>query len=323
MAQTVVVNGVNYTIPDVGEEDWGQNVTDYLVALAVIGSLSQSFMNAVTVTTSPVTVVSGRTYLVDTSAARTLTLPAAALNAFFLVRDKTGGAASFNITIARAGTESIDGTAANKTLKVNNGYWLFMCDGTNWFTLNLKDDYVDSLTPTAPADAGTSLTNRLAMLAYQMQRLNVTSGNWYDAFGWLSAITPAAPGATATDLLNRLAQIAYQLKAILGTTNWHDTVTDSLLYAGLESISATQAIGKSITLADATSADVTLTLPTAVGCAGRVYRVKKTDSGGNAVIINTTSSQTIDGDLDYTLGVQYECLAVVSDGANWHIMSKF
>lgn len=34
MSQNVVFNGAVYTIPDVGEEDWGQNLTDYFVAIA-------------------------------------------------------------------------------------------------------------------------------------------------------------------------------------------------------------------------------------------------------------------------------------------------
>lgn len=33
MSQAVTLNGVGYTIPDVGENDWGQNVTDFLVAI--------------------------------------------------------------------------------------------------------------------------------------------------------------------------------------------------------------------------------------------------------------------------------------------------
>ena len=33
MSEIVVLNGITYIIPDVGDEDWGQNVTDYLVAI--------------------------------------------------------------------------------------------------------------------------------------------------------------------------------------------------------------------------------------------------------------------------------------------------
>jgi hypothetical protein len=34
MSQTVLFNGSNYTVPDVGDNNWGQNVTDYLVGIA-------------------------------------------------------------------------------------------------------------------------------------------------------------------------------------------------------------------------------------------------------------------------------------------------
>ena len=34
MALPVTFNGVSYSIPEVGDNDWGDNVTDYLVAIA-------------------------------------------------------------------------------------------------------------------------------------------------------------------------------------------------------------------------------------------------------------------------------------------------
>lgn len=75
-------------------------------------------------------------YLLDTSSARTITLPAASANFQFIIKDKTGNANANNITIARAASESIEGIAANKTLQTNWGYWWFVCDGTNWFILS-------------------------------------------------------------------------------------------------------------------------------------------------------------------------------------------
>ena len=140
MSQTVVVNGVSYDIPDVGEDGWGQNVTDYLVALSVVAGATPALINVVSVTTTPVTILVGRTYLVDTSSAKTLQLPAATSNFFFIVRDVTGSAATNNITIARNGSESIDGVAANKTLTRPYGTWLIISNGTNWFTLNQFPD---------------------------------------------------------------------------------------------------------------------------------------------------------------------------------------
>lgn len=62
----------------------------------------------------------------------------------------------------------------------------------------------------------------------------------------------------------------------------------------------------------------TITLPTAVGCAGKCYAVKRTGTG--VVTVDTTSAQTIDGAATVTLDTQYDCLAVVSDGANWSVI---
>jgi len=73
---------------------------------------------------------------------------------------------------------------------------------------------------------------------------------------------------------------------------------------------------------DATGGAFTITLPTAVGCSGREYLIKKTDSGGNAVTVGTTSSQTIDGSTTYALNTQYKYVRVKSDNANWWIVGN-
>jgi hypothetical protein len=65
-----------------------------------------------------------------------------------------------------------------------------------------------------------------------------------------------------------------------------------------------------------------VTLPTAVGCIGRRYTIKKTDASANAVTIATTSSQTIDGTTTKALSTQYAAYTVQSDGANWQIIDK-
>jgi len=75
----------------------------------------------------------------------------------------------------------------------------------------------------------------------------------------------------------------------------------------------------SIVIADATTAAYGLTLPSAVGIAGRQYLIKKRDSSANAVTVATTSSQTIDGASSFVLGSQWVFVTVISDGANWII----
>jgi hypothetical protein len=70
------------------------------------------------------------------------------------------------------------------------------------------------------------------------------------------------------------------------------------------------------------TAVMTATLPNTVGIAGRQYTIKRTFSGGSAVTVGTTSSQTIDGVTTYSLAAQWQFVTVVSDGANWLIIGK-
>ena len=74
------------------------------------------------------------------------------------------------------------------------------------------------------------------------------------------------------------------------------------------------------TRVDAATGNKTITLPTAVGIAGRIYVIKKIDSSVNTVTINTTSSQTIDGALTIVLIAQYKYVTVQSNGATWDII---
>ena len=82
---------------------------------------------------------------------------------------------------------------------------------------------------------------------------------------------------------------------------------------------ATYTIRTSDYLVDITGSTsaITASLPTAVGCRGRTYIIKNTNS--NSVSLAASSSQTIDGSSTYNLSSQYKYVQVVSDGANWII----
>ncbi len=76
-------------------------------------------------------------------------------------------------------------------------------------------------------------------------------------------------------------------------------------------------------LVNASSGVRTLTLPTAVGRAGKEYVAKKTDASANVVAVQTTPSQTIDGAAPpWNIRYPNECLTFVSDGSNWHITAE-
>lgn len=84
--------------------------------------------------------------------------------------------------------------------------------------------------------------------------------------------------------------------------------------------SSTLTVSDQVVFADSTSGVVVITLPTAVGIQGRYYIVKRISSGKNLVNLATTSAQTIDGALGYSLGWLYHSVGVMSDGANWAII---
>lgn len=83
------------------------------------------------------------------------------------------------------------------------------------------------------------------------------------------------------------------------TANYTVTANDSTVYV------------------DSTSAGFTVTLPTAVGIAGRIYAFKKTSTDANTVVIDPAGSETIDGSLTKDLTFKNQLLVIQSDGANW------
>lgn len=73
---------------------------------------------------------------------------------------------------------------------------------------------------------------------------------------------------------------------------------------------------------DATSGNVTVNLPTAVGCKGRIYTVRKLDASVNTVTIDGNSTETINGATTVVLSAQYSFRMMQSDGANWMVISQ-
>lgn len=74
-------------------------------------------------------------FLIDTTAARTVNLPAPSAGLNFVLKDKSGQCATNNITVVSGGGQ-IEGVNASKVLQTNWGFWRFMSDGTNWFIVS-------------------------------------------------------------------------------------------------------------------------------------------------------------------------------------------
>lgn len=73
---------------------------------------------------------------------------------------------------------------------------------------------------------------------------------------------------------------------------------------------------------DGTGGVFSITLPTAVGIAGTRYTIRKSDGGGNAITIDPSGAETINGSATVALSAQYNYRTVVSDGTNWIVLAS-
>lgn len=77
---------------------------------------------------------------------------------------------------------------------------------------------------------------------------------------------------------------------------------------------------ENIILGDASSAEITLTLPNASTITGRTLNIKKIDSTINAVVISGSNSQTIDGASNQKIIEQYISIQLIASGSSWYIL---
>jgi hypothetical protein len=79
----------------------------------------------------------------------------------------------------------------------------------------------------------------------------------------------------------------------------------------------------SIIAANAQSGDVTVHLPTAAGCTGRQYTIKRTDGSSSWwVRVLPDGSEKIDEASSYYFYAQWKYVTLVSDGSNWLIIGN-
>lgn len=71
---------------------------------------------------------------------------------------------------------------------------------------------------------------------------------------------------------------------------------------------------------DCTTGTFTVNLFTAVGNTGRILIIK--NSGTGTITVDPNATQTIDGATTQTLSTQYSRVHIISDGANWKIISN-
>lgn len=80
------------------------------------------------------------------------------------------------------------------------------------------------------------------------------------------------------------------------------------------------AINGIVVLADATTGNIALTLPSATTFSGYHVFIKKIDASSNFVYVDGLGSETIDGSLTKDINTQYTAVHLVASGGNWYII---
>lgn len=146
-------------------------------------------------------------------------------------------------------------------------------------------------------------TNLYFTTARARASVSGTAGvSYVAATGVISLDTAVAATLTGAQTLSNKTLSGYRtsVRATSATTTL--TATDTLL------------------IANAASGAITVNLPTAASASGQVYSVKKIDASANAVTIDPSGAETIDGTATKIISAQYGSLTFQSDGATWWVI---
>lgn len=219
---------------------------------------------------------------------------------------------------------------ANKLVQLDGAGKLTALDGAALLNVNAP-----SLAAVGAATA--TLRTDLSALAASTAPL-ASYANWNTAYGWGNHALAGYETVTAhdTDLASYettaahdASLAAYAALAATQTFSGMNTFASGVSMP-VRSVSANTTLTDSdhTLLANSAGGSITVTLPSAVGRAGRIYVVKKTATA-NPVQVLPQSGQTIDqfnhdisplvlGSID-----GWDSVTVQSDGANWFILSAF
>jgi len=140
-----------------------------------------------------------------------------------------------------------------------------------------------------------------------------------------NTVTIDGNGAETIDgVATKILQYQYQsIDIISDNANWIivyninvNALEDSVV---TKTAAYTATLNDKTILCDATTAAFTVTLPTAVGCKGKKFIIKKTDSTINTVTIDGNGAETIDGVATKILTNQYYGVSIISNNTNWII----
>ncbi|HET6746615.1 MAG TPA: hypothetical protein VFH06_00735 [Candidatus Saccharimonadales bacterium] len=105
-----------------------------------------------------------------------------------------------------------------------------------------------------------------------------------------------------------------------GIPAWSDADANTTLATSTKTSNYTIVGTDVVIFADASSGNVTVTLPAAASFSGYSFFVKRIDSSANSCSVARSGSDTIDGATSFVLDTQYFSIRTVSNGSNWYII---
>ncbi len=309
------------------QQVWVRNNGLLFDSLASGGLLTAN--NGLTANTST-NVQLGGTLLGNTTiatAANTLTISSSTTDVTPLIITATGSM-NYGLSVTSDNATGISGSGGNTGVYGSSPTgWAFYGVSSNVveeLQLNSQTDNDVSPSMVILANASTGLGQNGFGTSIDFQ-LNYDSAYFYA--GTSNQIISKWTSASTSNLVSELDIMGTSASAysgppstyLLASFNGNRNTTMYGLTLHYQSKSANYTLLPSDYAINFTSNADTATLPTAVGITGTIYVIKTT---GVASIVATTSSQTIDGVTTYALTAAKKYVMVISDGANWEIISN-
>lgn len=171
--------------------------------------------------------------------------------------------------------------------------------------------YVDPL-------ATSTLTN-LALLTIGVEGL--ISGNW----GIYNSVSSNNYLGTGNTLINTTTDSGTGAKLqVNGAIEVGRTTLSGSIHLPIITVTANTTLNATHhTVIVNNTGTVTMTLPAAATCSGRMYIIKKISAALNNVIIQGNGAELIDANNTLTIATQYSGVNIQSNGTSWYVLSVF
>lgn len=212
-----------------------------------------------------------------------------------------------------------------------------MTDGTETFSVGAMT-VAGSATFNGNTTIGNASGDDLTINASLASSIVIKTANTYGigaAGTGLTGIYFQSSASNTTRLIfgSGVANITYTLPGTAGTAGYGliNTGSSTFAYTPMQTdINAVSSADYTILDADGyklinfttSNTNRTCTLPAVANNTDREVIIRKVDSGTGYVLIDTPSSETIDGAANIRLYMQYESVRLYCDGTNWHITGR-